>query len=908
MSKDKSKDQGLFRPLVFSGLSFDFITNTIYEFFKGNSDPKVKEEAKTISQLLNELTRKDAVPLTEKIKSVIEEKKNSKELTALEPKKTDKEAVSTYESNKSSLEQERLADGTYKFTPKGEFSGVVQVQRKDPSSGKLLEDYDTLVYDKGKISFVMPGLNGQSRISEFAKLFKEAEVSVKVPAQEKKKTEAAVDAPTPQRPSTQKAQAQQPEPSIGDPIPSTKRDMPSPQQNIATPKPVAPAPKKDTPSVKAPKPQTKKVSLQDRASDIFYLGEEIQAELKKEAERAKQRNSEKPAAPFPLSSGTPKSETTYQAPPSKPAPDQAVAAAAEKAARAKAAEKEKAAEEERQAEQTARERDAQVERERVAEWERQMAIKEQALFVKQAARLERERQAALEKERKQAAQKSKQAVVPLSAESKVDATRQSDSKTPAPSIDIGKEILKLQKDIELSVAMIRIADRRQNAIISEHWKDNKRESEKELELLIAKARGASKESLEEKTAELKKLRLKTTESYKEFSDSDKKFTYTKGQMESRVEAIKANRQLRNEILSRDQIKSKVRSALEVGDTTRQAKPQTKVSAPVVEGSAPMPEGPPVPPTGPIPDASKFGGLSSNMPNLGELSNAVEQRRRRIEQQREKKELEDAARAKQAAELENARRQEGLQNQAEKRERDNQAKQKELESQAAQREKERQVAHAAREEQATKREKEMQVAQAERKTQVELKNASRQAERAAQVALAKQRRAKGLQAAQAETREPKASSTKDPIQSPSLAPAERPAPIQDPRLATIQDRLVSNGINEQRAEQAALKKQEVLEKLAELRNQHTLQVTAQRESITQTKKPASQAVNVEELAKQKAAQAELREKKMQELDKRLKSGKGISSDQPELNQNDAKPPLTPTSIRRATVGPKYDGSS
>ena len=355
MSKDKSKDQGLFRPLVFSGLSFDFITNTIYEFFKGNSDPKVKEEAKTISQLLNELTRKDAVPLTEKIKSVIEEKKNSKELTALEPKKTDKEAVSTYESNKSSLEQERLADGTYKFTPKGEFSGVVQVQRKDPSSGKLLEDYDTLVYDKGKISFVMPGLNGQSRISEFAKLFKEAEVSVKVPAQEKKKTEAAVDAPTPQRPSTQKAQAQQPEPSIGDPIPSTKRDMPSPQQNIATPKPVAPAPKKDTPSVKAPKPQTKPVSRQQMASDIFNLGKEIQAELKREADRARQNISQKPAAP--LSSATKKPDT-MQAPSPKPTPDQAEAeeaaktaekeraaqqAAEAKAAAAKTAEKERAA-------------------------------------------------------------------------------------------------------------------------------------------------------------------------------------------------------------------------------------------------------------------------------------------------------------------------------------------------------------------------------------------------------------------------------------------------------------------------------------------------------------------------------------------------------------------------------------
>jgi|GEM_PF-2700101 len=441
MSKYASTDPEFFRPLVFSGLSFNFITDAILDFFNGNRDSQRQIDEKSISQLLKELTRETAAPLTEKVKSVIEKKKESKELTELVPKRTDKESVSTYESNKTSLDQERLNDGTYKFTPKGEFSGVVQVQRIDPASGKLLQDYDTLVYDKGKVSFVMPGLNGQSRVSGFSKMFKEAEVSVQVPVQEKQQRENII-APAPQGPVMQNPQVQQVEPSIGEPIPTPKRDIPAPAAAIKTEKTISPV-------KQPPKPlETKKtLSLQDRIFSMLDLGKEIQAGLKKHAELARQRNSEKP--PAPLRSDTPK-------PDSRAAVESPVA----------------------------------------------------------------EQVGPLSQRSDQGPQASQPRVE--EADSVQSRSGQGSSAHPTPldqdlKAAIDKRMAELGKSMTMYETMIRISDRHNKEGELNHWKNNKKEAEAEIELLKAKLAGASDVELENKALNLNEAASRSNQSYQELS-------------------------------------------------------------------------------------------------------------------------------------------------------------------------------------------------------------------------------------------------------------------------------------------------------------------------------------------------------------------------------------------------------
>lgn len=74
--------------------------------------------------------------------------------------------ISEYNIKGHILKEIEQADGTIDFKPEPGLSGVVRVQRRDKSSGMLIDAYDTIEYQEGKVSRLIVGGEGVSRLGD----------------------------------------------------------------------------------------------------------------------------------------------------------------------------------------------------------------------------------------------------------------------------------------------------------------------------------------------------------------------------------------------------------------------------------------------------------------------------------------------------------------------------------------------------------------------------------------------------------------------------------------------------------------------------------------------------------------------------------------------------------------------
>ena len=85
-------------------------------------------------------------------------------LKTIEPEPT-RDNVSIYNINGKTLTEIENPNGTISFKPEDGLNGVVRVQRKD-GNGDLIEAYDTIEYQNGKVSKLVVGGEGISRLGD----------------------------------------------------------------------------------------------------------------------------------------------------------------------------------------------------------------------------------------------------------------------------------------------------------------------------------------------------------------------------------------------------------------------------------------------------------------------------------------------------------------------------------------------------------------------------------------------------------------------------------------------------------------------------------------------------------------------------------------------------------------------
>ena len=150
------------------------VLSTIREFAKSQSIDTEKEDefAKLFETEKGKSFNKHAEAINKEVNKAIDDKIEDKTLTNLSPSQPDAKTT-TYNHKKSSLTQTGNDEDGYKFNTKGDFSGVLRVQRI-MDNGELSEDnVDVVEYENGKPIAVSMAKEGKCRIADIGLIERE---------------------------------------------------------------------------------------------------------------------------------------------------------------------------------------------------------------------------------------------------------------------------------------------------------------------------------------------------------------------------------------------------------------------------------------------------------------------------------------------------------------------------------------------------------------------------------------------------------------------------------------------------------------------------------------------------------------------------------------------------------------
>ena len=151
------------------------VLSTIREFAQSQSIDTEKEEefAKLFKTEKGKPFNQHAEAINKEVNRAIDEKIKDNTLTNLSPSKQPDAETTTYKHKKSSLTQTGNDKDGYKFNTKGDFSGVLRVQRI-MDNGELSEDnVDVVEYENGKPIAVSMAKEGNCRITDIGLIERE---------------------------------------------------------------------------------------------------------------------------------------------------------------------------------------------------------------------------------------------------------------------------------------------------------------------------------------------------------------------------------------------------------------------------------------------------------------------------------------------------------------------------------------------------------------------------------------------------------------------------------------------------------------------------------------------------------------------------------------------------------------
>jgi hypothetical protein len=173
------------------------VLSTIREFAKSQSIDTEKEDefAKLFETEKGKSFNKHAEAINKEVNKAIDDKIEDKTLTNLSPSQPDAKTT-TYNHKKSSLTQTGNDEDGYKFNTKGDFSGVLRVQRI-MENGELSEDnVDVVEYENGKPIAVSMAKEGKCRIADIGLIEREVGRNAGISVSTEKQTGVQVTSQT----------------------------------------------------------------------------------------------------------------------------------------------------------------------------------------------------------------------------------------------------------------------------------------------------------------------------------------------------------------------------------------------------------------------------------------------------------------------------------------------------------------------------------------------------------------------------------------------------------------------------------------------------------------------------------------------------------------------------------------
>lgn len=166
---------------VYSGGDGTFLNKAMFDYFNLDDELDYTEKEKKLKEQIREdaLAEEKKRELYDAVKAKVDGALKAGNLKDVDPVPHDSDENSvSYKVDGHSLDQKDLGDGMFEFSPGGQFTGVLRVERTD-SNGELLPDsVDIIEYKNGKPVSVIPGPEGKTRVADFGLLSQQAGISV----------------------------------------------------------------------------------------------------------------------------------------------------------------------------------------------------------------------------------------------------------------------------------------------------------------------------------------------------------------------------------------------------------------------------------------------------------------------------------------------------------------------------------------------------------------------------------------------------------------------------------------------------------------------------------------------------------------------------------------------------------